>query len=610
MGGSKGGKHSKGEGKSKSMKNETNHTTCKHGFPKTSYSKARENELEKCLLLKLEDLYTRAKNWLLTSGYDMADVERAILHSGYVHGPKDLMNNVLTNTMTFIKQKVKPQGKAFEDMKDLYEAMLQDLIDNVLHTEPNLQRSEAMRLLLARKWGSVPSTSRAFRVLREDDNSSEYTSAPDLSSTIEKAQSELNIESSSKKAGLLERINNTPALTSHIRQVPILRAYLEREMTTTFNEQQDLKNAGHALIEGSHIVDADILTFLAEVCVKRWQESNPNDLKTEFIIDLMKSIRDLEEKVKVQKKWAHTKVIDSAKRLSKDLLELKMLKLEKVETQCLKDEIICAENSYTLLIKETQQTLRNVNCEANVVNDSIKTLEVNNARIRASIEALRLSASEYGSKLNQVQNREVICMKKLATFGKQTSNLRANCDEEQQKLLQLQQDVLQAEKESKEAEDEWKQEIREKEQMKAIVANEAREAGARKASLRAELVGLRQDTEIAIRANKNDIHSLEQDLSRLRMFYQMSNVSLEGDRFLYNGIEVKSLERNVACESLRHWICMKCSVNEVSVVFLPCSHQVLCAPCYEGSCSSSVNEQRCPYCGAEVEQCIKAYGAT
>ncbi|XP_042053426.1 MND1-interacting protein 1-like isoform X2 [Salvia splendens] len=158
--------------------------------------------------------------------------------------------------------------------------------------------------------------------------------------------------------------------------------------------------------------------------------------------------------------------------------------------------------------------------------------------------------------------------------------------------------------------DERKQKIREKEQMKALVANEARAAGARKASLRAELVGLRQDTKNGIRAKKNDIQSLQQELSRLGMFCQMSNVALEGDRFLYNGIKVKSLEWNVPRESLRRWICMKCSFNEVSVVFLPCTHQVLCAPCYEGSCSSSANEKCCPYCGAEVEQCIMAYGPT
>lgn len=477
MGGSKGGKPSKGKGASKSMKSETNHTTpavnSKHlaqatndkarelGDSKekssksqtTLHSRYKESELEECLFLKLEDLYTRAKKWLLTSGYGMADVERAILNYGYVHGPKDLMNNILTNTIAFIKQKVKPQGKPFKDMKELHKAMLEALIDNVLHTEPHLQRSEAMWLLLARKWGGVPSTSKPSHVLSEDAKGNEYTSAPDLSSTIEKAQTELNIESLPKKVGILERINNTPALASQVRRnIPILRASVQRVMGTTLIEQQDLNNAGCALIEGSHIVDSNILAFLDEVCVKRWQESSPNDLKTALIIDLMKIIRDLEEKVKVQKAWAQKKVIESAKRLSKDLLELKMLKLEKVELQSLKDEKLSAENSYMSMIKESERTLRKVNCEASILSESIKTLEVSNKQIKADTEALRLSASEYGSELNRVLNREMRLRKKLGTIGKQTSNLRANCEEEKQKVLQLQQDILQAEKEAKEAE--------------------------------------------------------------------------------------------------------------------------------------------------------------
>ncbi|KAL1565383.1 MND1-interacting protein 1-like [Salvia divinorum] len=607
------GKHSRGKGKSKSMKNETNHTTpkalvSKYGLPPTSNIKARERELEECLILKLEDLYTRAKNWLLTSGYDMAEVERAILNSGYVHGPKDLMNNILTNTVSFIEQKVKPQGKGFEDMKELYKAMLQALLDNVLRSEPNLQRSDemqrsdAMWLLLTSKWGTVPSTSMPSHDLGGGDNSNGCTS--------EKAPSELNIESSSKRVGVLERISNTPGLASKIRRnIPILRASLQREMGTTFIKQQDLKNAGCAPIEGSHIVDASILTLLDEVCVK-WQENSPNDLKTAFIIDLIKSIRDLEEKAKEQKKWAQTKVIDSAKRLSKDLLELKMLKLERVDSQCLKDKNLCAENAYSLLVMETEQTLRNMNCEASRVSELVRTLELSKAHIKADTEALRLSTSEYESELKRVLNREMKLMKKVATFAKQISNLRANCDEEKRKVLQLQHDILQSEEEAKEAEDDWKQEIWEKEQMITLVGTEARKAEAHKAYLRQELVELRQDTENALRAKQDDVRRLEQELSRLQMFCQMSNVSLEGDTFLYNGVEVASLEKNAPSESSRHWTCMKCSINDVSVLFLPCTHQVLCAPCHEGSTSSSVSKQRCPYCGAKIEQCIKVYGPT
>ncbi|XP_042063811.1 MND1-interacting protein 1-like [Salvia splendens] len=492
-------------------------------------------------------------------------------------------------------------------MKELYRAMLQALLDNVLRTEPRLQRSDEMQrsdalwLLLTSKWGTVPSTSMPSHDLGGDNNNG---------CTSEKAPSELNIESSSKRVGILERINNTPGLASKIRQdIPILMASLQREMGTTFIKQQDLENAACEPIEGSHFIDASTLTLLEEVCVK-WQENSPNDPKTAFIIDFIKSIRDLEEKVKVQKKWAQTKVIDSAKRLSKDLLELKMLKLDRVHSQGLKDKNLYAENAYSLLVMETEQTLRNMNCEASRVRELVRTLELSKAHIKADTEALRLSTSEYESDLNRVLHREMKLMKKVATFGKQITNLRVNITEAKQKVLQLQHDILQIEKEAKEAEDGWKQEGREKERKIALEGTEARRVEAHRAYLRQELTECRQNAENALRAKEDDLQRLEQELSRVQMFYQMSIVSLEGDTFLYNGVEVASLEKNAPSESSRHWTCMKCFTNDVSILFLPCAHQVLCAPCHEGSTSSSMGKQRCPFCGAEIEQSIKVYGPT
>ncbi|KAH6771711.1 hypothetical protein C2S52_005587 [Perilla frutescens var. hirtella] len=133
--------------------------------------------------------------------------------------------------------------------------------------------------------------------------------------------------------------------------------------------------------------------------------------------------------------------------------------------------------------------------------------------------------------------------------------------------------------------------------------------GTRKAILRAELASLRQQIETEKKLKKDEVQRLEEEMSRLQMFQQLSNVSLEGDAFLYNGVEVTSLEQSASYEYSRHWYCMMCCTNEVSVVFLPCAHQVSCAGCYEASCSSSTGG-RCPYCNAEIQQSIKAFGPT
>lgn len=98
--------------------------------------------------------------------------------------------------------------------------------------------------------------------------------------------------------------------------------------------------------------------------------------------------------------------------------------------------------------------------------------------------------------------------------------------------------------------------------------------GAHRANLRAESVRLRQELETNRKLKLDELHRLEDELSRERMFQQMSNVSLEleGDKFLFNGVEVASLEPSAPCESSRHWICMLCLKNQVSIVLLPCTH--------------------------------------
>lgn len=483
MGGSNGGKHSKGKGTSTSRKNETSHK-------------------------KIE--VQNSKNNLAQTSNDKA------------RGRRDSKG-----------KRSKPQtpgGVNFTE-KELEKHLLQRLDE--LYTGDDIKNSVMD--------GSHGSTSHS---------SNEGTTVPDLSSTTAKDGS-------------------------------------------TFINKQDLQNADSALpaIVGSNV----------EKCAE-----SPKDA---LIVDLMETIKILKEKVKAQKEWAQKTVIDSANRLSKDLLELKTLRMEKEKTSYMKVGKLGDEMTCTLMLKETEQSLRSVICEASSTNNLIKTLELSNAHFRADTEALMLSASEYGNDLNQVIHREMRFTKRLASIGKQTSSLRAKGDEEKQKVLQLQLDVFQAEKEALEAEEKWKQEIKEKEQTLALLTEQNRMAGTRRAIQRAELARLCQQMETERKLKKDEVQRLEEEVTRLRVFMQTSNVLLEGDAFLYNGVEVTSLEPSAPYEHSRHWDCMLCCTNAVSVVFLSCAHQVVCAPCYEASCSSSVSG-RCPYCGAEIQQSIKAFGPT
>lgn len=134
-----------------------------------------------------------------------------------------------------------------------------------------------------------------------------------------------------------------------------------------------------------------------------------------------------------------------------------------------------------------------------------------------------------------------------------------------------------------------------------------------------KLEELRSKAEIDFQRHKDDLQRLEQDLSRLRASTELQNQSANlvtgsnveqhphGDiaRMLreFDSFEQDSSEKDDSRECI---ICMK---HEVSVVFLPCAHQVLCANCNDNF-GKKGRVAKCPCCRVPIEQRIRVFGAT
>ncbi|PIM98722.1 putative E3 ubiquitin ligase [Handroanthus impetiginosus] len=639
MPGSRGGKHSKSKGKLKNTNNKNPalfnskpdlaQTSNKYlDGPKDSKdknpqpnvnsalargrSKYEENELEAQLYAKLQGLYAEARDWLLKSGYTNQEVETAILNAGYIHGPVDLMTNILTNSIAFIERRFEQKRDAFKDIGELYKHMLEILVSSAMQTRLYKQRSEAMYHLLVAHWGSVPPTNMTSHPQRGNqnmnsihihgsDSSSHIKNAVDSSSAVEAVPSETKVGSSSKKVGILERINFTPKLKSHFRQsVLSLKEAVQREISTPVINQQASPSVGGRQAE------VDIMTSDFRARLKGWLERGSDDSRTELILELVEEVRDLEEVVKEEKEWAERKVRDSARKLSKDLLELRMLRME-AKMEISKDETMMIESSCTSKLVDTEKSLQEATHEASLVIEAVERLETTNAQIRADIEALKLNASESERQLKEVLKRERRCMKKLADNEKQTSILRSQCEEEKQRVRQLELELLQAEKEIEEIEIKWWHENKKKEHMFARLAEETKMADIQRANSRTQLRKLRQKLEVDHQLARDRQHKLQDELSHLQS-HQMPK--LPEDESVFYNFEATSSEPSASCESseetVRRWDCMICLKNKVSMVFLPCRHQVICSPCYVRSCH--MVRTWCLYCQVEIEDSIRVYG--
>ncbi|KAL3833000.1 hypothetical protein ACJIZ3_007736 [Penstemon smallii] len=646
MAGSKRGKHSKRKGKSKSTKSdaisekgessnseldlwqisntnfdgpkdfkEKNHLPNLNSSKNTRFSKYKEDKLEEFLYVKLEELYTKAKSLLSGSGYSERDVERAFLNNGYVHGPEDdLLNNILANSIAFLENKLEPRGQGFKDMSDLYKTMLETLVDFAVESLPDMPKADAMYKLLVKNWGSVPSITVTAHLQSENQNpkdklvcgsygSRSYVKNEDSCDSSFASEKVLSANKDPSFKSIVGRINMVPSLKSRLEQsVPILSASIKQEIGAPVLKQHDVSSSSGNVKESSDVMDL-------EECIVGWVVSDSANPKVAQIVDLFENIRDLLEEAEERKKWAWQKVVDSAKRVSKDLMELWMLRKEKFDMKQMQNDKKTHKKSCLLKIMEMEQSLQSVKHKAYLADKTVKRLETKNAQIRADMEGYKLSVSESERELKDLLKRERRLLKKCTEKERQRSGLKAQCEEDKQRMKHLQHELLRVEKEAEETEMKWRQTKKEKEQMLALLAEETQKLETQKVINKAKLAKLRQKLEMESQQRMDECRRLEDELSRLLLARQMSEVSVK-DEELYDSPQAIAFVSRALSESseksFRERYCMICWKNEVNVVFLPCSHQVVCFPCCEGK--GIVVGSRCPYCQVEIEQSIKVYG--
>ncbi|XP_075642096.1 MND1-interacting protein 1 [Castanea sativa] len=352
-------------------------------------------------------------------------------------------------------------------------------------------------------------------------------------------------------------------------------------------------------------------------------DSVAEDQKDEMIVTLLHQVKDFERQVKERKEWAHQKAMQAARKLCHDLNELKMLRMEREETQRLKKGKQTLEDSTMKRLSEMENALRKASGQVDRANAAVRRLETENAELRAEKEASKLSASESVTTCLEVAKREKKCLKKLLAWEKQKSKLQEEIEDEKEKIKELQQQLVRIKQGQKEFELKWRQELNAKELASAQVEEERRSKEAAEASNKRKLEALRLKIEIDFQRHKDDLQRLEQELSHLRSSTQFTESHHASDTVSteYNeGIkpqgesiakllhELYSLEDSSEQEVNGDRECIICTKDEASIVFLPCAHQVLCANCSDNY--EKKGKATCPSCRVPIEQRIRVFGAS
>ncbi|KAF2287774.1 hypothetical protein GH714_002663 [Hevea brasiliensis] len=303
----------------------------------------------------------------------------------------------------------------------------------------------------------------------------------------------------------------------------------------------------------------------------------PRDKKDEMIMKLVPAVRELQNQLQEWTEWANQKVMQAARRLSKDKAELKSLRLEREEVERLKKEKQTLEENTMKKLTEMENALGKASGQVERANSAVRRLEVENAALRQEMEAAKLRAAESAASCQEVSKREKMTLMKFQSWEKQKTLLQEELAAEKRKVAQQLQDLEQAKKLQKQHE-KYKDDIQ---------------------GLEKEIYQLRLKTDASkIAALRRGIS--ESYASRLTDA-KNSTAQKEFATPYYSVMEAADFhEYSVIGSVKRERECVMCLSEEMSVVFLPCAHQVVCTTCNELHEKQGMKD--CPSCRTPIQR--------
>ncbi|CAN8285113.1 unnamed protein product [Cochlearia groenlandica] len=579
-----------------------------------------EDELEDILLKHLDCLYNEAIAKLVGLGYKEDVALRAVLsNNGYCYGEMDVLTNVLGNSLAYLSSNGCCGGGeggssdvnnddddddgdgdddeiVFTDLRHLQEYSLAGMVYLLQQVKPNLSKGDAMWCLLM----SELHVGKA--------------SLMDIPSSRDGCDSK-----SEKEIYCPKRFNLSPSMKSLLREnVSAFAAGYRASMEQKKQSRTQFESSGNNLSciqPRSNSVSEEsvssVLEKFRELNLDDGIGSTPEELKDDALLALVNQIQDIKKQVKERKEWAHRKAMQAAQKVSNELNELKCLRSDRDEIQRLNKVKKTCEDTTVKRLSDVENTLRQATTHGDKTNLLARTLQNENAEIRAEMEAYKLSASESLTACIEASKKEKKCLKKLMAWEKQRTKLQDEITAEKVKIQTLNKALVQITQEEKEYEARWRQEQKAKDQALAQVEEEQRSKEATEAINKRNVESLRLKIEIDFQRHKDDLQRLEQELSRLNKASSRDS-GLKGKTGKFKGEAMskvlEAMDSSYEKESSYDRECMICMKEEVSVVFLPCAHQVVCVSCSDNFMGG--DKETCLCCRAPVEQRIRVFGAT
>nr|XP_017233293.1 PREDICTED: MND1-interacting protein 1-like [Daucus carota subsp. sativus] len=530
----------------------------------------KEEELEGVLLSNLKFLYREALCRLCEMGYQASVAFKALLSNGHCYGEKDVLSNILDNTVRFLDTGKRDGDRpVFDNMTQLIDLSLAALIVMLQKSKPHMSKGDAMLYLLLNDLNLDPSVKDFLNQNAAAFSGGYMADFINLHTEASGCGNASFLSANSSTGSLSE----TEAVVEQIEQQPDAKK----------------ENAGSSMMD--KICDLNLDENIEYV---------PMDQRVEMITDLLQQVKDLEGQVKERRAWAEEKAKQAERTICCKERELEMLRVEREEKkgkQTLVDSIMMRINSMNCKISDIENDQRKLLDQMRCTSAALGQLELECEEMNAEFKASELSASESLRACAASQEKQKKCLKRLVAQAKKKTKLHADIVDAEQQILQQETQLEQAN---------WKEAQKDKESALVQLEEERREHKA---------LHLKIETDFL--RHKDDMQRLELELSRLKVLSQASQLNLHSKKLQMANTEKLETEGEFIarifsrldneedyCSDRK---CFNCEKEDVSVVFLPCTHQVLCI-----SCSDSYGKGRrpaCPCCGIAIQQKIRVFAA-
>ncbi|CAA0828574.1 Putative E3 ubiquitin-protein ligase RF298 [Striga hermonthica] len=302
--------------------------------------------------------------------------------------------------------------------------------------------------------------------------------------------------------------------------------------------------------------------------------------------------------------WANEKVMQVACKLWKELPELKTLRQERKDIENCNKQKQTVEESRVKHVAEMDHRLANEINQIQMSSFTVKQLETETDVLRRGMEAARMEARGSEVKLDEAAAKEQEIMKKLQAWEVEKDLMIEKLTITRREIAELESQIGKRKNRQNQFKVLLRQEEKERLKDERMIDSLRRKREKVESVMKAEADNINRKVQMKKQNFEDNIKNLQRMVSELKLESEKKKIAALNASYGLNVPNVgkrltvfqEIYETGVAKEERE---CVMCMNDEISVVLVPCGHQVLCGPCNDLHEKQGMKD--CPSCRGMID---------